>query len=100
MNAKELIGKEAIRTAPIMEERTVSNGMIAFGETIKHIPNYHFCETHVLIVNATDNHVVVKVKGLFNKKDYDEIEPRILDCRFCDDNWTDYSQLIHPNKKG
>ena len=79
MNAKELIGKEAIRTAPN-----------------KH-PDYSYCSDAVFIVNATDNHIVIKSKGIFdNGKEYEDITPHILDCRFCDDNWTDYQELINP----
>lgn len=79
MNAKELIGKEAIRTAPTKS------------------PDYSYCSYPVLIINATEHHVVIKSKGIFNKdKAYIDIDPHILDCRFCDDNWTDYDELIHP----
>lgn len=79
MNAKELIGKEAIRTAPT------------------NLPDYSYCSEPVLIVNATENHVVIKSKMCHGKNaNYDDIRPHVLDCRFADDNWTGYKELIAP----
>lgn len=96
MNAKELIGIEAIRTAPIYSDRQISNDYSLFGGEVKSMPDYSYCSSPILIVNATDSHIIYHSKS-FDKGEYDfDKEPRVLDCRYCDDNWTDYDSLVHP----
>lgn len=91
MNAKELIGKMAIRTAPIDELRNQSGGgmgFMGFSNSYINVPNYYFCEHPIKIVNATDNHIV------YEQELGDSATTHILSCKYCDDNWIDYEELV------
>ena len=69
MNAKELIGKRAIRTAS-----TVKGDMSYTSEP-------------VLILNATDRHIIYKTKIFRNAI------VTTMNYLFCDDNWVDYDEM-------
>lgn len=77
MKAIELIGKKAIRTAPT-----------------KTCGDYSYTDTPLLILKATDTHIVYQHCNDFEVKMFGT-EPRILRCDYCDDNWTDYDELIN-----
>ncbi|WP_195308226.1 hypothetical protein [Flavonifractor plautii] len=88
MNAKELIGKNAIREKPIKKAEVVSSGLYTIGSRVQSIPDYTYCVEPVKIINATDHHVVIE-REVFGK-----IHMMLLDERYCDDAWTDYDELI------
>lgn len=93
MTAKELIGKNAIRTQPIMEKVRVNNsGMLMIGDHFENQPNYCYTTESIKIVNATDSHIIAEVKSFMG----DKTTTRILNCQYCDDNWIDYDELINP----
>jgi hypothetical protein len=77
MKATELIGRNAIRTAPT-----------------KAIGDRSYTNTPILILNATDSHIVYKHAAPFEKKIFGD-EASVLGCDFADDNWTDYDELMH-----
>jgi hypothetical protein len=76
MKATELIGKKAIRTA-----RTAKIG------------DGSYTDRPLLILKATDNHIVYAHCADFEVKMFGA-ELCILGCDFCDDNWTDYDELM------
>ena len=88
MNAKELIGKNAIREKPIKKAEVVSSGLYTIGSRVQSIPDYTYCVEPAKIINATDHHVVIE-REVFGK-----IHMMLLDERYCDDAWTDYDELI------
>lgn len=73
MKAIDLIGKNAIRTAP------------TYGD-------WSYTDTPILIINATNNHIIFKAIGRKAKIFGEEI--RILNSRWCDDSWIDFDELI------
>jgi|GEM_PF-3970748 len=75
MKATELIGKKAIRTAPTKEHG-----------------DFSYTNEPVEIVAATNTHVLMKNIG-WKKKIYGD-DVHVLNSTFCDDNWTDYDELI------
>lgn len=76
MNIKEMVGKKAIRTAPIN-----------YGNGCK---DYSYTEEGLLILNVTNNHIVVENTegGILKNRRH------ILDSRWIDDNWEDYDELM------
>jgi hypothetical protein len=98
MEAKELIGKTAIRTRPVMTEKIISAGLFSGGDTVRQIPDFYYCTTPIRILNATDYHIVFLPCELIVAGPT-ELKPRILDLRFCDDNWIDYESLISETKE-
>ena len=88
MRATELIGKRAIRTKPIIRERVVG-GYIS-GGTVYNEKDYSYTDSPSKIVNATDTHIVAMRKGIGDNKEFRVI----LDCRFCDNNWIDFDELV------
>ncbi len=94
MNAKELIGKTALREKPI-QTQVMTGG----GSKIETIPEYRYCTNPVKIVAATDHHIIIEfeINKLFSKEGL-ATKQIILDERFCDDNWTDYNKLIGKNE--
>ena len=77
MRANNLIGKLAIRTAP------------ASGD-------YSYTDTPIQIVNATASHVAYRsVPGSLDEKILGK-DIRVLNARWCDDNWTNYDALVNP----
>ncbi len=77
MKAEELIGKRAIRTAP------TSNG------------DYSYFSDPLRIINATNTNIVAECRNI-GSKGYHIIN---LDCRWCDDNWCDYDELLNGGAK-
>ena len=77
MKAIELIGRNAIRTAPteVIGDRSYTNSPI-------------------LILNATDSHIVYKHAGSFEKKIFGDAT-RVLGPDFADENWADYDELMN-----
>ena len=88
MNAKELIGKKAIREKPILKEEVVSSDLYIIGSRVQSVPDYTYCVEPEKIINATDHHVVIE-REVFGKP-----HTMLLDERYCDDAWTDYDELI------
>lgn len=87
MNAKELIGRKALRTEPILEKRMDSSlSLFPANNTFE---NYFYCTEPVKIINATENHIAVERKGIGDKF------ITILDKRYCDNNWVDYDDLVN-----
>ncbi len=74
MRATELIGKEVIRTAP------TSHG------------DYSFTSNPIIIINATDEHIIYKYPS-DNCLGYFDSREKILNFTWCDDNWIDYEEL-------
>lgn len=80
MKACDLIGKNAIRTQPV----DLGNGM----------RDHSYTDSPVHIINATDSHVVYEYLP-----EYDKIlagRTRIMNYRWCDDNWIDFDFLLTP----
>ena len=75
MNAKQLIGHNAIRTAAT-----------SLGDN-------SYTETPLLIVHATDTHVVTKHVRDLDKRLFGT-NPHVLNYTWCDDNWIDYDELV------
>lgn len=70
MQAKELIGKIAIRTAPNKRG------------------DWSYTDEPILIVNATDDHIYAK------KNDFGDIRELIFNQRFTDDNWELFEKVV------
>lgn len=77
MKATELIGRNAIRTAQT-----------------KAIGDRSYTNTPILILNATDSHIVYKHATPFDKKFFGD-QASVLGCDFADDSWADYDELMH-----
>lgn len=80
MKASDLIGKNAIRTKPM----NIGNGL----------HDYSLTSSPIHIINATDSHIIYEYLP-----EYDRIlaeKKRILDCRWCDDNWIDFEFILTP----
>jgi transcriptional pleiotropic regulator of transition state genes len=78
MKATELVGKLAIRTAPV-----VSNN------------DYSFMNSPLKIIKVTDFHIVYEYPEENSmSKIFADKNPYILHAEWLDDNWTDYSKLI------
>lgn len=95
MNAKNLIGKMALREKPI-EKQIMTGGILSFGgPSVSTIPDYSYCTDPVKIVAATEHHIVIEqeMDNVFSQ-DGPSTKTTILDERFCDDNWADYVKLI------
>lgn len=91
MRATELIGKRAIRTAPVKEIRDY----ISFGSrTFDEVDSYYYCENPVTIIAATDTNIIVACESIVG----DGIRTTNLSCKYCDDNWSDYDSLFDQGK--
>jgi hypothetical protein len=76
MKVKELVGKQAIRTAPV----SYGNGN----------NDYSYTHEPLFILKVTNSHIVYTQKeGFFKDKVH------ILDGRWNDNNWADYDELIN-----
>lgn len=97
MYAKELIGKNCIRTKPVIKERyaKVGGGFLGYGATETKIkePDYYHCTEPVKIIAATDHNIVCERKSIGG-----ESFTVNLDERYCDDAWTDYDELLKGHK--
>ena len=83
MKVIDLIGKWAIRT----KHATYAHGQI----------DRSFMEDPIKIINATDNHIVYERSEKWSRicpKSNNEYN--ILSYEYCDDDWIDYEELIHP----
>ncbi|NCD13570.1 MAG: hypothetical protein EOL93_13590 [Epsilonproteobacteria bacterium] len=74
MNIKNLVGKRAIRTKPVV---------LSYGEDESYRVN------PIKILKVTDHHIVAEVLAWSIKKDL-----LILTSEWIDDNWVDYDELI------
>ena len=83
MKANELIGKNAVRTQPIYE---VSQSF-GLGMNTK-TPLYNYTNSSVKILKATENHIVCEIENYGGGT-----QIKLLDVRYCDDNWVDYDEL-------
>lgn len=99
MNATQLIGKKAIRTKPCKlkeaEQTPPMFGMLAMGiGTATH--DYSYSREPIIILAATESHIVYKHTddSVYAKMGNGKVETHILDSRWCDDNWTDYDELM------
>lgn len=93
MNAMQLIGKMAIRTKPCEWDRNPSPFGMGFGmgvETKAKTQDYSYSSEPILILAATENHIVYTSRH----NAFDRDSKHILDSRWCDDNWTDYDELM------
>lgn len=88
MYAYELIGKKAIRTKPVVLGKDA--GMFGMGVQVITRHDYSHTTSPVLIVGATENHILYKSLDSF----LDNTRVHILDCRWCDNNWIDYDELM------
>lgn len=84
MKATELIGKTAIRVAP------VKLGVNEFGVT----HDYSYCSRPVEISHATEHHVFIK--NPFSPINIEKTH--ILDRRWCDENWIEYVPPVIPQE--
>jgi len=80
MEAKDLVGKLAIRTGPV-----------AYGD-------WSYTTSPIKIVKVTDAHIVVSYEGTDEGKIFDT-DLFILNTHWLDDKWTDYEKLIKGCKK-
>jgi hypothetical protein len=78
MKATELIGKRAIRT----NCATLSYGI-----------DRSYTDTPIRILKATDSHIIYQYDKEFDPV-FDPIKFHIMSYAFCDDNWTDFDELI------
>jgi hypothetical protein len=95
MFANQLIGKKAIRTKPGILSPADDIGDIPsfFGiGTRKATLDYSFSERPILILAATESHIVFKFCNR-EERTYGA-DKHILDNRWCDENWTDYDELM------
>lgn len=77
MNAKELVGKKAIRTT----YTTYAHGTI----------NRSFMEEPIIIQKATDTHIVYT----YPEEDICASDKlHVLSYEYCDDSWIDYDELV------
>jgi hypothetical protein len=89
LKATELIGKKAIRTAPVMEKVETNCDGFLFNGRIVEKSNYSYTEAPIKILKATDSHIV------YEREKFDgEKVISVLNLKYCDDNWTDYDELI------
>ena len=90
MKLTELIGKKAIRTAPVYEQKYQSGslGWYSGGGRYVDVPNYKFCTEPIMVLAATDTNAIVSVQNVCGE----EIRKN-LSCLYCDDNWCDYGEL-------
>lgn len=81
MKATELVGKDAIRTAPAQYPNGNSD--------------CSYMSEPIHIAKATDAHIVFfHPSDSFGAKVLGNDKPHILNACWCDDNWTDYEELI------
>jgi len=76
MNAKELVGKMAIRSSHVMHP----NGRI----------DYSYTDEPIFVKNATDEYIIFTYP---QKSKLSSEKLHILGHEFCDDNWDNYDQL-------
>ncbi|MFA5324486.1 MAG: hypothetical protein WC373_17550 [Smithella sp.] len=86
MYPKELIGKKAIRTAPV-SYGTHTHFMTGEKSEVK---DYSYTTEPLLIVNATDTHIIIKnvEESICHNPSKDRLH--ILNYRWIDNNWVDY----------
>lgn len=74
MNAKKLIGKMALRSAPV----------VVYGGNY----NYAYTTKPIKILTATESHIVAEYNW------YGKPEVEIINCMYCDENWIEYDHLM------
>ena len=101
MYATELIGKKAIRTRPCSlsikgEDDSPLMGLMGMATRTGARYDYSHTSEPLIILAATESHIITKrLDDSFIVKMSDgKNKPHILDCRWCDDNWTDYDELM------
>lgn len=93
MKLTELVGKKAIRTAPIKRQEIIGNNMtIGFnsGQRVVEMDNTAYCDDFIIVLAASETNAIIQVNSIFGDKPYQ----KTLGPEFCDDNWTDYDQLL------
>lgn len=88
MYANQLIGKKAIRVKPV--PLGTYGGFGLFGEVEQNY-DYSYTSDPIIILAATENHIVYKYP---ENHHFASTDKHILDSRWCDDNWTDYDELL------
>lgn len=76
MNAKNLIGKNAVRTRPACK----------YGDR-------SYMDSPILILKVTDDHIIYK-----HTEKYMNERISVLPYEWCDDNWIDYDELVSLDK--
>ena len=84
MKARDLIGKLAIRTNPIILGENFITGKANY--------DYSYTTSPIKILKVTDNHIVYNYSGTSEEKIFEG--QYILDKRWIDDNWEDYEKLM------
>ena len=85
MEAKNLIGKLAIRKKPI------KLGICDFTGECNY--DYSYTTSPIRILKVTDEHIIYNHKATDEESIFGD-KVCILDSRWNDDNWTDYEKLI------
>lgn len=91
MYANQLIGKRAIRNKPV-KLREEGEGGFGFVGVQTATYDYSYTSEPILILAATESHIVYQYAG----RDLAILgeEKRILNCRYCDDGWANYDELM------
>jgi hypothetical protein len=103
MYATQLIGKKAIRTKPCSlsikgEDDSPSMGFMGImaGTQTGTRYDYSYTDEPLIILAATESHIIIKYPddSLLSRMGGGKDKPHILNCRWCDDNWADYDELM------
>lgn len=84
MKAKELEGKLAIRTKPVI---------LRINDFLNPTKDYSYTTSPIKILKVTENHILYSYEGTYEEKIFNK-EIHILDNRWIDDNWVSYDELI------
>lgn len=84
MKASQLVGKLAVRTAPVNLGTNPINLWVSASKDFSYITE------PIRIVKVTDSHIVYK-SGNSERLN-------LMDSRYIDDNWTDYEELVKPEE--
>jgi hypothetical protein len=89
MYAGELIGKLAIRTAPVDRgEREVG-----YSGVVTRCLDNSFTDSPIIILAATESHIVFKYDSNHDPI-LDDGKRQVLNYEYCDDNWTSWDDLM------
>lgn len=89
MYAGELIGKLAIRKAPVDRGESEIGGT---GVITRNVDN-SFTSEPILILAATESHIVFRY-DITNNPFFSDARNRVLNYEYCDDNWTSWEDLM------
>jgi hypothetical protein len=90
MYPRELIGKKAVRTGPV---NYGSRAHFMTGQKEEH-KDYSYTTDPLIILQATDSHIVVQHPPDSYAAKCGTNAPRLLDCRWIDDQWADYDLIL------